>query len=276
MVHRYFAPHPQLREVVNNIMINRIDFDPAQSRPVFPFPPLPEHCLFFYPFDRAEADYLATQKKEKLAASIIVGPQTDRLNLTLGHHHLVIKVGFQPGGLHRLLGVPMHELLRTEAFNATELLGSAIGQVNDHLREAASFDEMKTVVERFLLRHLHKLKERLPIDTVLPLMIREGGLVNVDALARNACLSNRQFERVFKDRMGLPPKFFSRLVRFSHAWVLKESAPRTPWIQVAHQCGYYDQMHLIRDFKQFTGTNPSAIEAALQQAPISLQNKVFY
>lgn len=170
----------------------------------------------------------------------------------------------------------MQELLRTEAFDASELLGNEINDINDQLREAASFAAMKMIVENYLLKKIKKVKQQLPIDFVLPLLIREGGLKNIDYLATTACLSNRQFERVFKDRIGLSPKFFSRLVRFANAWVLKESSPTLSWIKIAHQCGYYDQMHLIRDFKEFAGTNPSEIEAAMQKNAINLNTKVFY
>jgi len=229
-----------------------------------------------YPYDGLEVEHLSGKGKEKQDSSIVVGPQTERLTITMGYHHLVIKVGFQPGGLYRLLGIPMQELLRPEAFEATDLLGNEINEVNEQLKAAASFVEMKGIVENYLLKKSRKIKQQLPIDSVLPLLIREGGLINIDVLASTACLSNRQFERVFKDRIGLSPKFFSRLVRFANAWVLKEASPTLTWIKIAHQCGYYNQMHLIRDFKEFTGTNPSEIEAAFLKAPINLNNRVFF
>ncbi len=273
---QFFEPQPALKEIVNNIMINQIDFDPLQPKPSFPFPPLPEHCLYFYPFDAMEVDYLSGNNKERQSSSIVVGPQTKRLTITMGYHHLVIKVGFQPGGLYRLLGIPMQALLCTESFEASELLGIEINDVNEQLSEAASFAAMILIVEGFLLKKIKKVKQQLPIDSVLPLLIREGGLINIDYLATSACLSSRQFERVFKDRIGLSPKFFSRLVRFANAWLLKEYSPTLSWLNIAHQCGYYDQMHLIRDFKEFTGANPSEIEAALLKAPVSLNNKIFF
>lgn len=273
---QFFEPQAALKEIVNNIMINQIDFDPLLPKRTFPFPPLPEHCLYFYPYDCMEVDHLSGNNQQKQASSIVVGPQTKRLIITMGYHHLVIKVGFQPGGLYRLLGIPMQELLRTEAFDATELFGKEINDVNEQLSEAASFAGIIQIMESYLLNKIKNVKLQLPIDFVLPLLIREGGLINIDQLATMACLSGRQFERVFKDRIGLSPKFFSRLVRFGNAWVLKESSPTLTWTKIAHRCGYYDQMHLIRDFKEFTGTNPSDIEAAFLKNPISLNNKIFF
>ena len=132
---------------------------------------------------------------------------------------------------------------------------------------------MKMIVESFLLKHVGKLKQILPIDHVLPLLIKERGLLKIDQLASHACLSIRQFERVFQQRIGLPPKHFSRLVRFAQAWIIKQQQPGISWIKIAYECGYFDQMHLIRDFQEFAGVNPSSIESELLQSPVKFSNQ---
>lgn len=170
----------------------------------------------------------------------------------------------------------MQELLWSEATNASDLLGNEINQVMEQLEETESLQEMKIIVENYLLTHVNKIKQSLPIDAVLPLVIKNGGLINIDRLASDACLSIRQFERVFQQRIGLPPKFFSRLVRFAHAWTIKEKQPTISWIKIAHECGYYDQMHLIRDFKEFAGVNPSFIESELLQWKVRFNNQLFW
>ncbi|MEJ7830444.1 MAG: helix-turn-helix domain-containing protein [Segetibacter sp.] len=276
MFQQFYEPHPALKGFVNNIMIHEVKFDATETQHTFPFPPLPEQGLFFYVKDRMDVEYKSTLKKETLSHCIVVGPQIQGLNITLGHHHLVIKVGFQPGGLYRFLGTPMQDLLNREAFDAVDLLGNEIIQVNEQLQEAVSFSQMKNIVESYLLKHLDRLKQTLPIDFVLPLLISEGGLVKIDQLAFQACLSIRQFERVFQQRIGLPPKYFSRLVRFAHAWVIKEKQPSISWAKIAYECGYFDQMHLIRDFKEFAGVNPSYIESELLKSQVNFNNKLFW
>jgi transcriptional regulator GlxA family with amidase domain len=99
--------------------------------------------------------------------------------------------------------------------------------------------------------------------------------MKIDQLASHACLSTRQFERVFEQRIGLSPKHFSRLVRFSQAWIMKEQQPDISWIKIAHDCGYFDQMHMIRDFKEFAGVNPSVIELELLKFPVKFFNRLF-
>ncbi|MFL5788671.1 MAG: helix-turn-helix domain-containing protein [Flavisolibacter sp.] len=96
-----------------------------------------------------------------------------------------------------------------------------------------------------------------------------------DQLASHACLSVRQFERVFQQRIGLAPKHFSRMVRFWQAWKMKERQPGLSWIRIAHECEYFDQMHLIRDFHEFAGVNPSSIEQELLISPVKVFNHLF-
>jgi AraC-like DNA-binding protein len=272
----FFLPHPALKDWVNNIMISRVDFNPTIPRPAFPFPPFPEQSLFFYPCDLISVKRENNKEVNEVPPCIIEGPRTDRINVRFGYRHQVIKVSFQPGGLYRLLGIPMQELLGNDGIDARDVWGNELNLILEQLGEAESFYNMKMIIEQFLLSKSNRLKQPLPIDPVMLLLLKGGGLIQIERLAYESCLSNRQFERVFKNRIGLSPKFFSRLVRFSRAWVIKETRPDMNWLQLAHECGYYDQMHFIRDFKEFVGVNPSLIESSLRESPLKLKNGTFF
>lgn len=88
-------------------------------------------------------------------------------------------------------------------------------------------------------------------------LVMSRGNLSMDSLAKKACLSIRQLERQSLERIGLSPKYFARMIRFSEAYKFKERNPHISWTQIAHLFGYYDQMHLIRDFHHFAGVNPS-------------------
>ncbi|WP_373513740.1 helix-turn-helix domain-containing protein [Persicitalea sp.] len=275
MFQQFYEPHPALKGFVNNIMIHQVNFYGSAIQVEFPIPPLPEHCLFFYVRDRSDVEDISTNKKQTQSLSLIVGPNVNRHIIRPGRNHLMIKVGFQPGGLYRFLGIPMAELLCQDAFDGVDLLGREMDEVTDQLREANSFFNMKLIVDRFLLNRVGRLTPTLPIDRVLPLLIKERGLLKIDQLASHACLSIRQFERVFQQRIGLPPKHYSRLVRFAQAWIMKEQQPEISWFKIALECRYFDQMHLIRDFQEFAGVNPSVIEAVLLTSKVKFFNRLF-
>lgn len=270
----FIQPRPVLKELVNHIMVFQTSFSKDQLAPSILLPPLPEQCLIFYPLDPVDANYLREQKKIRLFTCCLVGPQSSSVKLQLGHQHYVVKISFQPGGLYRLLGIPMQELLQVEAFNATNFFGNIIQDMIEQIAESENLIILVDQIESGLMQLMKRVQLKLPIDQVLQQMVQSGGLMNIDEAAAAACLSLRQFERQFKHRIGLSPKFYSRLIRFSNAWVLKENQSQKTWTEIAHQTGYYDQMHLIRDFKEFTCVNPKQIEQAFLEMPFNPRTRV--
>src|SRR5690349_11715617 len=111
MILRQYKPRPELQHFISHIMVNRFQLDTTLAKPTNPFPPQPEHCLYFYPYDKAHCYNYANNSIVTLPHSILIGPQLSRVDLTMGYNMLVIMIGFQPGGMHRLLKVPMNELI---------------------------------------------------------------------------------------------------------------------------------------------------------------------
>ncbi len=203
-------------------------------------------------------------------ASLVVGPQVTRVNLQLGTNHRMLCVAFQPGGLYRFLGMPMQGMCDQD-FDTLDIVGSHAREVNEQLMESEDGLTAKNIVEQFMLTRLNRVKSLLPVDLALKELIQSGGALPVDKLASLACLSVRQFERVCKDRLGLSPKLFARLTRFSFAYRMREMHPQVSWTHIAHSAGYYDQMHLIKDFKTFAGVTPRIMEEQINAAPWRLQ-----
>jgi AraC-like DNA-binding protein len=94
-----------------------------------------------------------------------------------------------------------------------------------------------------------------PVQRAIDSIVREHGCADLDTIARQANLSVRQFRRRCLEESGLTPKHLCRVLRFRHAGKL---AARAGWSQVAAEAGYFDQAHLIRDFREFTGRTPAA------------------
>jgi transcriptional regulator GlxA family with amidase domain len=92
---------------------------------------------------------------------------------------------------------------------------------------------------------------------------RGHGRRGVAEMAGLASLSVRQFERQFERELGMPPKRFARIARFQFALDAKLVDPGRSWLDVAHGAGYYDQMHLVRDFHSLSGASPTRLVAEL-------------
>ncbi len=93
------------------------------------------------------------------------------------------------------------------------------------------------------------------------LILERHGRVSLDEMANCACLSISQFQRRFEAQMGVSPKLFTRIARFSWAFQQKERNPALDWLSVAVQADYHDYQHLVRDFKQFAGVLPNTLIA---------------
>lgn len=95
-----------------------------------------------------------------------------------------------------------------------------------------------------------------PVDQALEIIFSKKGMTDVASVCKELSIGDRYLQQLFQKYVGLSPKFFARIVRFSHIFsVIKEAAPN--WADVVYEAGYYDQSHFIRNFKAFTGEDPS-------------------
>jgi len=249
-------------------MVFRLENDPTTAMPVNPFPPVPQHSLFFYLDDPIQTLSNANEFMVN-PPTLIVGPQLTRVDIKMGHRHRMVHVGFKPGGLHQLIGVPLHQLI-DRSYAAPDILGKEADAVLEELRNTKDARKMVAVVERFLLKKL-SAQQADPFNSALSLLLSHNGNLPIENVAAAACLSLKQFERKCKDRIGMPPKLFARIIRFSNAYRIREANPAISWTAICYECGYFDQMHLIRDFKEFAGVTPKIITNDLKKTPYRLQ-----
>ena len=267
---RFYTPHLLLREFINCVMVIHAEVDPQAPPVLCSYPPTPQNSLFFYINDPIKMRKEAGSGFLVQPRSVIVGPQLTCVTLDINKSHKAVRVGFHPGGLYRLLGISMAEMIDGN-YDAADIFGNELREVDEKLQEAAGFDEINEVIEKFLLQKVSGLKRLLPFDAAMLELLRYNGNVSIEQIASLACLSLRQFERVSKERIGLPPKLFARLARFSRAYRMRENFSNLSWTNIAHECGYFDQMHFIRDFKEFAGVAPGIIEKELSTLPVRLQ-----
>ena len=76
---------------------------------------------------------------------------------------------------------------------------------------------MINLVAKFLINTIRHLKCIEPFDHAMQRLIRMDGNISVDKLTAISCLSIRQFERKYNEGIGLPPKMYARVVRFSQS-----------------------------------------------------------
>ena len=103
----YHNPFPALQDFISRITLVQFRLEPNELSQANPFHQQPEHYLYFYLHDKITSHNYADHSSIKLSASTLIGPQLSRDDLSMGSNMLIIAVGYLPGGMHRLLGVPM-------------------------------------------------------------------------------------------------------------------------------------------------------------------------
>lgn len=262
-----FPPGVILNEYVRTYRLVQFRFDTFHQPPCKPYPPKPEHCLTFYPRDCEQVEYADSGKKAGKLRAVLFGQQTEVTNRYVGKDFLLLQIVFKPGALYRITGVPSNEI--TNGYLDAELFFSKeIKQVNEQLNHCGSYREMIQVVENMLVHQINiKSRDSHRMDHICELMIRNSVNRTVDWLAKESCLSTRQFERLFYERMGVSPKYFTKVARFENAFRMKNKNPQADWLKIALHCGYYDYQHLVKDYKSITRQTPVAFHQLDLTAP---------
>ena len=135
-----------------------------------------------------------------------------------------------------------------------ELIEGVVASPNDAQRIAAC--------SRFLLRSLDHGRQNLCVRPALECIMRSRGQVSVEDLATLMGRSRRSLELAFQREVGTSPKMYCRITRFrSIVDAVSIDGPSADWVQLALDSGFFDQSHLIRDFRRFAGAAPTSFLA---------------
>jgi AraC-like DNA-binding protein len=254
--YHFFKINPVFQEIVSLIGVMHLDFSTCLVSPVYRFPWMNNTHLFF---PLAEEPLLVKSENGPAdrihTSAYFVGPKLINDVADFGSSRHVVGVTFKPGTIQRLLRIPGKETTNLD-IDASHVFGNDIRETEMKLKEAKNNEEILAIIEGFLLQLVKRMEAASPFDMAINELVKYNGNLGVDVFARYACKSIRQLERDSLEMLGMSPRLFARLIRFGKAFSFKEVHPDLPWTSIAHQFGYYDQMHLIKDFKKFMGTTP--------------------
>lgn len=170
----------------------------------------------------------------------------------------MIGVKFKPAALTHWFGVDM-SIYTDKVVDAYEVPGIPRQLIDElmNITSSGNHDFIITKFDEVLIEFSKNVMIRdFTIDKAIELIFEKKGLVNVQDISKHANIGERQLERIFKKYIGLSPKFYARIIRFSYIFELvKEENPHLT--EIAYEAGYFDQSHFIKNFKAFTGEDPS-------------------
>lgn len=193
------------------------------------------------------------------------GRQTVRRKLLRGGQRIAA-ARLHLGAAEAVLGVPASAIAgRVVALEelwgdaATQRLLDRCAAAQGTLEAAAILD--RAIAERFALAATQRARTELVLASANRLTNH-----NVNAVAADLGLSERHFRRVFREAVGVGPKAFAQLLRFRRAVRAAREENHASWATIASTAGYYDQAHLISEFRAIAGVTPRALLGELRAA----------
>jgi AraC-like DNA-binding protein len=194
----------------------------------------------------------------RFSGGVISGPYAGSFMSDAAEEAAIIGVHFKPGGAFRILGPLAGELTSTHVDLRT-IWGPAANTLRERLCALSQPSDRFRLLERALLQRLCDGSSRHGAVRVgLDVLMRTHGRVKVRDVARAVDLSQRRFIEVFAEEVGLTPKLFGRIQRFQCVLASVRNVTAVDWAQLAVECGYFDQSHLIHEFIEFAGLSPAA------------------
>jgi len=189
----------------------------------------------------------------------MVGTMSRPLIVNSARRNSFLGARFKPGKAISILGGSAGELT-DQSIPLGEIWNHSVGRdFVDELTDQRSIAAKVKLVERVLLDKLVCKRDDDPyIGALVDHIVGKRGAVSIEALSEFAGISRQHIARKFDRYVGISPKLFSRIMRFQDLMNTIRAAHNIDWASIALDLGYYDQAHMISDFKEFSGQTPGS------------------
>ncbi|MGX5827228.1 helix-turn-helix domain-containing protein [Mesorhizobium sp. 43Arga] len=169
-----------------------------------------------------------------------------------------VQVNFTPLGARRFFRLPMSELADSMVA-LDDVLGAEGMALREQLGNAPDWASRFDLAEAFVTARLERAAETpLQIAWAYDRIVASGGRTRIASIAEKLGCSRKHLAGSFSDAIGIGPKTLSRIVRFNRALGLSRQHT-ADWAGIAADCGYADQAHMVREFRDLAGETPTAL-----------------
>lgn len=223
-----------LRNVVHSYL--QISVDKPTPYPVMP--------------DATQAIYISTE------GSFIAGAYNQSFEFPLLERGEYFGIWFYPGALRKLFELDLQEI--TNQFADTGFLPcTQFATLHDRIYQQTQFSQRVKQCDQWVLSHLREMPTDR-FDQALALIYKARGTLKVEQLANQIGWSRRHLNRMFRSNTGLSTQAFCQTIRRQHACLDLYRTP-TNSLNTAIELGYYDQAHLLNDYKKHLQASPGSI-----------------
>lgn len=188
--------------------------------------------------------------------SAIWGVHTTRFVRTLEGRGEVFGVKFRVGGFRALVDAPMSRL-RDRSLDLRDVFGADADGLESEVLSVDDDAQRGAIVETLLRRHVKRVgDDTRRAAAIVDDIAAEASIARVEDVIARWSMSSRSLQRLFNDCVGVGPKWVIQRFRLHEALERIAAGRDVDWTTLAHELGYFDQAHFIRDFKAMVGQTP--------------------
>ncbi|HEX4021242.1 MAG TPA: helix-turn-helix domain-containing protein [Acidobacteriaceae bacterium] len=196
---------------------------------------------------------------------LIGGVSTSKFTRVLEGESYAFGVKFKPGGFHPFLKSSVSTLTNS-ILAANVIFGNDGDALESRLVSCRNEDERVEVIDKFFHSHAPEPDTTIMLASqMVERILQEPNIKTVDDLVSQTDIKKRTLQRIFNEYVGVSPKWVIRRYRLHELIERLNSGERLDWCQMALQLGYFDQAHLINDFRSITGYSPGQYQTLLQK-----------
>jgi len=198
------------------------------------------------------------ENRKTMAGSYIIGGRSHSVNTYAGKPLRLAGVKLDSRFLRSIIRTPLNEF-RESTLSFADLGDSQLHSLENAVGNARVVEAMVALFDNFFLTALKDLQRtKNAVDGLVGRIQADGGATPILEWAREHEVDSRSLERRFCAEVGMTPKQYARVVRFTrHYQALIAENVKVRRSLSANLDGFYDQSHFNREFRYFTGVSPS-------------------
>ena len=249
--HQRLAPSPELAPFVQHLWYVQWDLRGSTPSTAETLPHPSCYLIFEHDLERPIDDPGVHRRAE------ISGVTRGKFSRQMEGLGQVFGLKFKPGGLRPFLSSSV-STLTGRVVAASEVFGPDILMLATQLRGLNSPENMAAVTAAYFARHLPPRDTNAELSaTLVNMILHDPSILSVETLSRRSGLSIRSLQRLFKEYVGVSPKWVIRRFRLHEVLERFHSGKALDGSQLALDLGYADQAHLLNDFRKLAGYSPT-------------------
>jgi len=254
MNYQTFQPHSDLKSLVKCFWTLEVSAEESSQKQRI----LPDGCIELI-FILGDDIKRITSEDEFIIQprAMVLGQITEPFFIEPTGYVNSFAVRFYPYGFANFVPTPIKKLTNKEIPIALLFGEKPSKELEQKIVHATDTNKRIKIIEDFLL---DKLKSETTIDNIvkstIDIILLTRGSAPINAILKEDLSKRRQLERKFLKQIGISPKQLGKVIRLQTALKMLLNQQSDSLTKIAYESEYYDQAHFIKDFKEFTGTNP--------------------